>query len=418
MKVALVNTSDTIGGAAVACNRLLHALNSQHVQVNLLVQKKQSNSLLVNSTTNSYFKSKLNFYRFAYERLLFSLKEKSKEVRFAFSLANTGEDISNNTLIKQSDIIHLHWINFGFLSLNSLRKLFALNKPVVWTLHDMWSFTGGCHYCGDCNAYKTECKNCPFLKHPYKNDISNIIWNKKLKLYNNKNITIVTCSKWLAEVARNSSLLKNFRIESIPNPIDISIYQPFGKEALRNSMNLVNNKKYILFGSMNIEDKRKGFYYLSQALEILHQRHPELHEIIELIVFGKSNQSVFSKLPYKTNDLGMLKDENKIVQAYNAADLFILPSLEDNLPNTIMESLSCGTPVVAFNTGGIPEMIDHKSNGYLTDYKNAEDLANGIYWTLFQSENADINARKKVLESYTYEIVAEKYKQLYNDLLK
>jgi glycosyltransferase involved in cell wall biosynthesis len=116
----------------------------------------------------------------------------------------------------------------------------------------------------------------------------------------------------------------------------------------------------------------------------------------------------------------MLKDENKIVQAYNAADLFILPSLEDNLPNTIMESLSCGTPVVAFNTGGIPEMIDHKSNGYLADYKNAEELANGIYWTLFQSENISTkrNARNKVLDTYTYEIVADKYRQLYDDLLK
>jgi glycosyltransferase involved in cell wall biosynthesis len=141
---------------------------------------------------------------------------------------------------------------------------------------------------------------------------------------------------------------------------------------------------------------------------------------MELIVFGKSNQNVFSSLPYKTNDLGMLKEESKIVQAYNAADLFILPSLEDNLPNTIMESLSCGTPVVAFSTGGIPEMIDHKVNGYLAEYKNAEDLANGIYHTLFQLENIDLkfNARKKVLDSYTYEIIAGRYKRLYEDLLK
>jgi len=395
-------------------------LNSQNTSANLLVQKQQSNSTFVKSTTNSFIKTKLNFYRFAYERLLFAIKEKSKEVRFAFSLANIGEDISKNILIKQSDIIHLHWINFGFLSFRSLKKLFALNKPIVWTLHDMWTFTGGCHYGGDCIAYQTECSNCPFLKHPHNKDISNKLWHKKQQLYANKNITFVTCSNWLADIARSSSLLKHFRIESIPNPIDVSTYKPLDKQSLRNSMNLDNNKKYLLFGSMNIEDKRKGFNYLSQALEILNIKHPELKESIELIVFGKSNQSVFNTLPYKTNDLGMLKEENKIVEAYNVADLFILPSLEDNLPNTIMESLSCGTPVVAFNTGGIPEMIEHKSNGYLADYKNAEDLANGIYWTLYQSEHQTLsaNARKKVLENFTFDIVANKYINLYKDLLK
>ena len=420
MKITLVNTSDTNGGAAVACNRLLQALNNHHTQVNLLVQKKQSASPLVNSTTHNFLKSKLNFCRFAYERLLFTLKEKSEEVRFAFSIANTGEDISKNNHLKGTEIIHLHWINFGFLSFKSLKKLFALNKPVVWTLHDMWTFTGGCHYGGDCIAYQTECSNCPFLKHPHNKDISNKIWHKKQQLYANKNITFVTCSNWLADIARGSSLLKHFRIESIPNPIDVSTYKPLDKPSLKKSINLDNNKIYLLFGSMNVEDKRKGFIYLKQALEILMVNHPETKKSIEIIVFGKSNPSVFNTLPYKTNDLGMLKEENKIVEAYNVADLFILPSLEDNLPNTIMESLSCGTPVVAFNTGGIPEMIEHKSNGYLADYKNAEDLANGIYWTLYQSEHQTLsaNARKKVLENFTFDIVANKYINLYKDLLK
>ncbi len=418
MKITLVNTSDKVGGAAVACNRLLMALNSQNIPANLLVQNKLSHSNLVSSTTNNYFKSKLNFYRFAYERLLFSLKEKSKEVRFAFSLANTGEDISNNRLIYEADIIHLHWINFGFLSLNTLEKLLKLNKPVVWTLHDMWTFTGGCHYSGDCTSYQVECKNCPFLIKPGEKDISNAIWNKKSKIYDNKNITFVACSKWLADIAKKSALLNKFRIESIPNPIDTSVYKPSDKFSVRNSLNIDNNKKFLLFGSMNIADKRKGFYYLNQALEILDKKHPELKESMELIVFGKSKKEVFDKLPYKTNDLGMLSEESRIVAAYNAADLFVLPSLEDNLPNTIMESISCGTPVVAFNTGGIPEMIDHKSNGYLSEYKNEEDLANGIYWALFHSENIGENARNKTLNAYTYDNIALKYINLYHSLLK
>jgi glycosyltransferase involved in cell wall biosynthesis len=419
MKVTLVNTSDRVGGAAVACYRLLQALNQNNVDAKLLVQKKSSNDYKVFSAANSLLQSKRDFYRFAYERLIFSLKERSKEVRFAFSLANTGRDISKNEIIREADIIHLHWINFGYLSLKSLEKVLSLNKPVMWTLHDMWAFTGGCHYCGDCNAYLDQCGNCPFLKHPDNKDISNFIWNKKHKLLENKDITFVTCSKWLADIAKKSSLLKNFRIESVPNPIDTALYKPISKVDSRKSLNLQQDKIYLLFGSMNLGDKRKGFAYLKEALEKLDNKYPALKSKMELIVFGKSSQDVFEPLPFRINDLGMLKEESKIVEAYNAADLFVLPSLEDNLPNTIMESLACGTPVVAFDTGGIPEMVEHLNAGYLASYKNPEDLANGIYniGMIADKDALSVKARERVMKYYNFSVVASTYNKLYLELL-
>jgi glycosyltransferase involved in cell wall biosynthesis len=419
MKVTLVNTSDKVGGAAVACYRLLQALNQTNIDAKLLVQKKSSPDDRVFSAGNGYLQSRLDFYRFAYERLIFSLKERSKEVRFAFSLANTGRNISKKEIIYEADIIHLHWINFGFLSLRSLEKLLSLNKPVVWTLHDMWAFTGGCHYCGDCNAYQEQCGNCPFLKHPGNKDISNFIWNKKQKLLENKDITFVTCSKWLAEIAKKSSLLKNFRIESIPNSIDTFLYKPMNKTEARKSLNIQQDKTYILFGSMNVGDKRKGFAYLKEALDILNNKYPDLKSRMELIVFGKSSHDVFEQLPFKTNELGMLKEESKIVEAYNAADLFVLPSLEDNLPNTVMESLACGTPVVAFDTGGIPEMIEHNNTGFLASYKNPEDLANGIYniGMIADKDALSVKAREQVMKNYNFNIIAGTYNKLYLELL-
>jgi len=418
MKVTLVNTSDRTGGAAIACFRLLNALKDSGTDVNMLVQKKSSASDLVHSTTGGFFKSQLNFYRFALERYLFFLKEKSKEVRFAFSIGNTGEDISDNNLISQADIIHLHWVNFGFLSLQTIEKLLKLNKPVVWTLHDMWAFTGGCHYAGDCIAYQSACNNCPFLKRPHLHDISNKIWQKKQQIYKQKNLTIVTCSNWLATLARKSSLLGNFRIVTIPNPIDTYLYKP-ANDAIQNLSEPKNkDMKYLLFGSMNINDKRKGFIFLKNALEILIRKYPETRNIIEIMVFGKSGQVIEDMLPYTIQNLGVLKNENQLIKTYQSADLFILPSLEDNLPNTIMEALSCGIPVVAFDTGGIPEMIIHQKNGYLAGYKNAEDLANGIYWALFQSDNRELSsfARKRVLENYNNSLVAGQYLKLYREL--
>lgn len=418
MNVTLINKTDSEGGAAVACNRLLQALKSVNFEARLLVQKKSKSDNAIISTTNSKLKSKLNFLRFSYERLVFYFQEQSPEIRFAFSIANTGEDISNHDIISHSDILHLHWFNMGFLSMFDLEKLTELNKPIVWTLHDMWAFTGGCHYSGTCEKFKSECGNCSFLKKPNPKDLSSRLWKQKHEVYKKSDIVFVTCSRWLASVAKKSRLLKGFRIESIPNPIDTNIFCPKDKAEVRKKLNLPEDKILILFASANIFDKRKGLDYLIHALIEMKNQHPETLENVELVLFGKAKHEINSLLSYKAINLSYLNSESKIADVYSAVDLFVLPSLEDNLPNTVMESLACGTPVVAFKNGGTPEMIDHQKNGYLAKYKSATDLAKGIHQILFQSdrEQFSANARKKVMENYTQEIVAKKYIEIYKSL--
>lgn len=414
MKILIINKSDSSGGAAIAARRLKDALQANGNDVKMLVQEKLSDDDTIFSTGTGKLKKYKNFILFVFERLYFLFFEKSKLFRFSFSPAIAGENIAKHPLVLEADVIHLHWFNQGFLSLKNLNQLLKLNKKIVWTLHDMWAFTGGCHYSGDCNNYLENCGNCKFLKRPSKNDLSAKILKQKRKIIRNNNIQIVTCSNWLAEKARNSELLKGFKINAIPNAIDTNIFCPQDNTAIRKQLNLPVDKKLILFGSANIMDERKGLRYLVSALKKLQQVNSALTENIEILLFGKSNVAFIEELPLKINNLGSISGEANIANIYASADVFVLPSLEDNLPNTIMESLACGTPVVAFNSGGIPEMINHKENGYLAEYKSVEELYKGIEYVLKQNDNKmNKLARGKVIEYYNQKRVAEKYTSIY-----
>jgi glycosyltransferase involved in cell wall biosynthesis len=419
MNITLVNTFQFSGGAAVACYRLLKALNKHQVQASMLVQQQSFEDAQVHSIGDSFPGKQKAWLRFSADRFYFMLHEKNKGVRFAFSPANIGTDISKHPSIQQADIIHLHWVNFGFLSLDSLQKLIDLGKPIVWTMHDMWAFTGGCHYSGECKRYLSHCHSCPFLRNPHPEDLSYQVFEKKVNLLAKASITFVACSQWLAGLAKESRLLKEFPILSIPNPIDTSTYTPINKTVVHEALSLPAGKKLILFGAFKITDPRKGFIYLLQALHLLQQKHTETSAELALLVFGKTDQALMEELPFPVYSLGTITETSKLVQVYNAASVFVLPSLEDNLPNTVMEALACSTPVVAFNTGGLSEMISHLSNGYLSEYRSAESLAEGIYEVLFKQDYAALsrNARQKVLDTYSESMVAEKYKALYKNLL-
>ncbi|MDB5116860.1 MAG: glycosyl transferase group 1 [Mucilaginibacter sp.] len=421
MKITLINTSDAGGGAPAACMRLLQALGSPGVDAQLLVQHKKTNGERVEGIANNFItRLKANFNRL-YERIPFILfHEKDKSVRFAFSTANAGTSIINEQLVTDADILHLHWTNSGFLSINDIKELVATGKPIVWTLHDMWAFTGGCHYSGTCNNFMDECGNCPFLRDADENDISHNGWVRKAMLYAAaENITFVTCSKWLAGVAKQSSLIKDLRIEAIPNPIDVAVFSPQDKTAARNKRGIDPTAKIILFGAANINDKRKGLTYLVDALNILKNDYPQT-VYIEVVIFGKNKHFDVSQLPFPVHELNLITSQQELAEIYSLADVFVTTALEDNLPNTVMEALACGTPVVAFNTGGIPEMVDHQQNGYLAEFKSAPDLAKGLYEVLYTYSTAQLaaNARQKVLDNYTNERVAKQYTDLYRSVIK
>ncbi|OJJ23690.1 hypothetical protein BKI52_04885 [marine bacterium AO1-C] len=428
MKIAFINTYDTYGGAAIACNRVFQALrqNPEITSAKLLVQQKDSQDTNVLLWSDSFFGRKKAFLRFALERFYFLQFAKDRSVQYAFSPANLGVDISKHPIVQTADIIHLHWTSFGFLSLKSLNKLAKLGKPIVWTLHDMWAFTGGCHYTGTCTNFQISCGDCQFLKKPNQTDLSYKIFQKKFKIFHQLNLSIVTSSNWLAQTAQQSSLFKRsinssnqVSIQTIPTPINTKYFKPVGKTETRTKLKINPKKFQVLFGAMNIADQRKGFKYFQEALQILRNQYPDLNEKMELLIFGKASPELLAALPYPVNNLGILSGNEQMSQAYNAADLFIIPSLEDNLPNTIMESLACGTPTVAFHTGGIPDMIDHQQNGYLAQYKSAEDLAKGIYWALNEANYPQLsqNAHQKMLDGFTESVVANQYIQLYKKIL-
>lgn len=420
MKVTLINTSDAGGGAAVASMRLLKALAPENIEVNFLAGEKKTSETSVKAVQNNLWNKLKARFSFFYERLPFIFfHEKDKSIRFAFSTASAGTSIADQQLVKEADILHLHWTNSGFLSINDLKELMALGKPVVWTLHDMWVFTGGCHYAGTCTHFTRECGDCYFLRDPGKNDISHTGWLSKQAMYSiNPNITFITCSSWLAKVARQSSLLKGFPIQSIPNPIDLQVYSPKDKLAARTKWGINPDSKIILFGAANIGDRRKGINYLVQALEHLKQDYKQTG-LVEILIFGKNKHFDISRLPFSAQGLSTITSQHDLAELYSLADVFVMPSIEDNLPNTVMEAMSCGTPVVAFNTGGLPEMIDHQQNGYLADFKSASDLAKGIHEMLFTTGAAEISiqARNKVLLNFSNDRIARQYAEVYKSIL-
>lgn len=419
MKVVLLNKSDSVGGAAVAAHRLTAALHNSGLGAKMLVSEGMQ-SVLTDVANKTGWQQQMANARFLLERLSFLPYEKNALERFSFSPANTGMDITKHALVKDADIIHLHWINQGFLSLNSLQKLFETGKPIVWTLHDMWAFTGGCHYNGTCHEFLESCGHCLFLNHPHANDLSAKQLARKKKIYKNANLHLVTCSKWLKSLASESTLLRNKPCHVIPNPIDTDFYKPLDKFECRFKLRLPTDKKLLLFGAANILDPRKGIRYLTESLDMLYENFPVLHDKLELVVFGKVRAGEQPNFPFKTHFMRYVTDIKTLVQLYNAADAYVLPSLQDNLPNTVMESMSCATPVIGFRIGGVPEMIEHEKSGYLSEVRNALSLSTGIYETLFINDTAKMGeaARQKVLNHYAEDIVARQYIDIYRKALE
>ncbi len=407
MKVLIISTYDIQGGAAIAATRLLHAMRLAGCDVSMVVRTKLGSDTAVFTAGSK----EVNTLRFYWERgVIYLYNRLSRKNLFDVSIANTGVSITELPVFKEADVIHLHWINQGMLSIKEIGKILSSGKKVVWTMHDMWPFTGICHHAGACDAYTFGCGHCPYLKRPSRKDLSHIIFKRKHSTYLTGNITFTACSHWLRELAEQSPLTQGHRVTSIPNPIDTETYRPMDKSEIRKKLNLPLDKKIILFAAVKAADKRKGMDYLVEAARLMAHHS----ENLLFLIAGSQGEEIEKRLSLPTRSMGYISPQ-QMPELYNASDLFITPSLYENLPNTIMEAMACGTPCVGFRTGGIPEMIDHRKNGYVAEYKNAQDLADGLIWTLFEadSETLFVNARNKVLEEYTQVKVAQQYKEIY-----
>lgn len=409
MKVLHLSESDG-GGAGRATLRLHQGLQRLGVESQILVQLKYSDNLAVFSpqTTLTKASAKLKLP----ERLdALPLKFYRQRNAADFSLQWLPDGIISKVTKLSPDVVNLHWVCHGYLSIESIVKF---KKPIVWTLHDMWAFTGGCHYSQECDRYINSCGACPQLNSGKNNDISRWVWQRKLKAWQDLNLTVVTPSTWLAKCASSSSLFKDVRIEVIPNGLDTQQYKPIPQQIARELLNLPQDKQLILFGAMYPNsDRRKGFHLLQQALQTI--KKSEGHDSIEVVIFGATRPKEPIELGLPSHYLGKLNDDISLAVVYSAADVFVAPSTQDNLPNTVMEALACGTPCVAFNIGGMPEMIEHQHNGYLAQAFDSEDLARGIIWVLENQETNRLGhcARQKAEQEFTLELQSRRYESLY-----
>ena len=437
MKILFVNTNDTSGGAARAAMRIMRGVQQSGVEAQMFVKFK-----------NSQASDIVPLSRFVPTNLLYKVCDwvaakvknkwqhhkwrpykKTKQKVYMSDMRHT--DIHGALQKLDYDIVHLHWINNRFLDIRELSKI---HKPIVWTLHDSWLFCGVCHYFIDCERYQTHCGTCPMLGSKKEQDLAYEIFEKKLAAYNDLDLHIVTPSQWLGDCAKKSTLLGRFPVHVIPNCLDTELFRPLSKaeiltiaerqqnavvsRVLREATEKRIAKPLILFGAMNAaNDRIKGFTSLLSALQILDAQGFEAH----LVVFGANAQEL--PMHFRNIDVtfvGYIHDSSILTALYNIANVMVVPSLTENLSNAIMESLSCATPVVAFNIGGNSDMIEHKKNGYLAKEKNSEDLAKGIEWCLEHNTDGALgrNAREKVLNNFTIDIVSNQYKELYQKCLK
>ncbi|MDP4267503.1 MAG: glycosyltransferase [Bacteroidota bacterium] len=425
MKILLVSTSDR-GGAAKACIRLHLGLLENGIDSKLLLLHK-TDYLIPESYQYEIKLPKISIWK----RLINKTKRILKEIYFIpdthekndksyflrnrplefeiFSFPFTNFDFSENPLFKDADIINLHWVSEFF----DYKQFPLINKPIVWTLHDMNPFTGGCHYSGDCKSYNDNCSNCPQLIGTVKPNYSEELLYYKLKHLNNyKNLAIVSPSEWLLNCSMNSKLFKYVQHNHIPYGLNKEIFKPRDRKFSKNIFGINPEKIVIMFTADGINNKRKGFEILLNAIKLVYGK-----EKICILSIGNNN---------KLNDIGIehipiqfIKDERFMSVAYSAADILITPSLEDNLPLTVMESLMCGNPVIGFSIGGVKEMIEHQINGFIADDVSPLSLSKQIQKFInFPNFFDRNNIRSNTIKKYDSNICTKKYLELYNNICK
>jgi glycosyltransferase involved in cell wall biosynthesis len=411
MKILHINTSDICGGASRAAYRLHRALIGQGIESRMLVQSKSSEDWTVTGSASKLAKGFARIRPLA-DQLPVKIYPHTDQILFSPSWLPFSGAMRKIRDI-DPDVVHLHWIGGGFIRIEDVTRI---QKPVVWSLHDMWAFTGGCHYDQGCERYADGCGACPVLGSSLERDLSRWIFRRKQKSFSRiKNLTINCLSRWLADCVKKSPLLQNHTVVNLPNPMDTEAYAPLPKEQAKNQLGLSLTKKHVLFGAMSaVNDARKGFGELIRSLNHLRSRD------IELAVFDSSEPKNRLECPFPIRYLGRLRDDISLRVLYAAADVVVAPSKQENLSNTIMEAMACGTPVVGFDIGGNGDLIDHQVNGYLARPFDPIDLARGIDFCLSHSEPDKIgdNARDKVVHHFESQLVARRYMGLYESILR
>ncbi len=347
------------------------------------------------------------FVNYTYLNILFNkicvLTEKVLKTLFlhspreTFTLSFFGRDITKLEEYKTADIIHIHWLNQGFIKLSSISKI---KKPVVWTLRDMWAFTGGSHYTMDFEKYE-------------KSKLSTIIKNFKKKSYK-KSFYFIAISDWLKNKALQSDVLREFNVERIYNNIDLKKFNNINKKQGKDFLNINTDKKIILYGANNPQSKRKGWDIFVESLKKLDKSK------YYLLIFGNFwSHKTLDKIGFEYKSLGFIDDTKILNSVYSCADLFVASSIQDGWPKTFAEAMYCKTPVVCFSNTSIAEIVNHKINGYVVQNFDSNQLKDGIEWLSRAIDNNNLNVEsvKNRIEEFGSDKIAKKYIKLYEKIL-
>ena len=414
MKITLISTYEQLGGAARAAYRLHQNLCHREIDSRMLVQYKEpSDGPLVSGPRNGIHRlyADIRPYLDAFPLLLYRSR-----LSPPWSLAWLPNDIIPVVDSSAPDLIHLHGVGHGFLPLDSIRRL---PGPLVWTLHDSWVFTGGCHLPGSCERYRESCGWCPQLNARHERDLSRWGWNRKSNYWSKLDVTFVAPSQWLARSAQASSLLRSRHVEVIPNGIDILRFSPADKRDARSALGLPQEGLILLYGAASfMRDENKGFALLEDTLELVSGSFTR--NGLMVVLFGESlcRKTEIAGIPVRS--FGVISKDEELVSLYRAADCFVLPSLQENLPYTVMESMACGTPCVSFNVGGVGDLISHAWNGYFAATGNVQELAEGIVWMLTDDTRRaklGYQARRTIEDGFSQDRSVELYVALYEKIL-
>ena len=412
MRVLHINISDLRGGASRGVFQLHQGLKSIGVVSKILVRHKLSDDISVLKPVSKVAKIRDRLGAYV-DDLPLRFYPHHKRESWGTGWFPTGIVSQINRI--ETDITHLHWISRGFVPIGALPKL---KRPLIWTLRDSWPFTGGCHVPYDCTRYRHSCGQCPFLGSHNPHDLSHRIWQQKKKHWDELDILVVSPSRWLAEVAQSSSLFAQKKIVVIPHGLNLDVFKPLNKRFAREVLNLPLEGKIILFGAVNsTADPNKGFQYLQPALAKLAQK--DWQHTTRLLIFGASQPESTLHAGMEAHYLGYLHDDYTLALAYSAADVMVVPSIQEAFGKTAMEAMACGTPVVAFGATGLLDIIDHEETGYLAKPYEVDDLAHGIAWVLDDNERwqkLSQQARSKTEREFEITHIAKRYLALYEEM--
>lgn len=408
MKILHLSFYDDYGGAGKAALRILNSQVNSKIDANMFVCSKHSFNKNVFSIKKT-FSLKLN--NIAVRTINFLLVKIFKQ-QSVYSLNLLPSRLSK--IINQSDydIVNFHWINHEMISLYDINKI---SKPIIWTLHDNWPFSSIEHY-----IKKNDNRFSLGYNNNNSSNLEKFLWRKKLEVFEKKILSVVAPSKWMEGLVSKSIIFKNKKIYQIPYPIDTKNFFPENFLSARKNLNLVSlkkNVKIISFGATSAySEQRKGYKFIKQTIINLNKEKKNVH----FIIFGELAKDLY-EFSNITN-YQEISDEKKIRDIYNASDIFLCPSLQDNLPLTVMESITCGTPVVSFDVGGLKDLILHKKNGYLAKEESFEDFYNGINFFLnldLKNNNDYLNVMEynKITNNFNSNIIAEKYNKIYKEII-